>query len=150
MSKVPQNIVIKETKDFETFTVEKTSSELNTNVETGLSEEEAKVRLEKYGPNKLEEKKKKTWIKIFFEQLNNPMIFVLFGAILVTLIVSIYETIHLSSLLNDPTNPELIHFLTNNGYTSINQINWFLDVGDWPDVLIILAVVFINSIIGTV
>lgn len=116
---------------FETLSVKQTEEALKTNIENGLTSEEAKKRLEKYGPNKLEEKKKKSWIKIFFEQMNNPMIFVLFAAIAVTIGVSIYETVN---ALNDPTFSG----------------NMFLDVGDWPDVIIILAVIIMNSIIGTV
>lgn len=101
-----------------------------TDKEKGLSEEEAQRRLEQFGPNKLEEKKKKSWIRIFFEQMNNPMIYVLFAAVAITIGVSIYETIKAA----------------NSGFEG----NYFLDVGDWPDVLIIMAVVIMNSIIGTV
>ena len=52
------------------------------------------------------------------------MIYVLFAAILVTIGISIYETV-------------------------INGFDFF-NVGDWPDVIIILAVIVMNSIIGTV
>ena len=86
--------------------------------------------MEKYGPNKLQEKKKKPWYVIFLEQMNDPMIFVLFGAIAVTLGISIYETI----------------VAVKAGFTG----NFFFEVGDWPDVVIILAVVLLNAVIGTV
>ena len=122
---------------FETLTIEQTEKLLETNVETGLTSEEAKVRLEKYGPNKLQEKKKKSWIRVFFEQMNNPMIFVLFAAIAVTIGISIFETVNAA----------------NNGWldaTGKPIANPFLDVGDWPDVVIILAVILLNAIIGTV
>ena len=123
----------------ETLTKEKTINHFETNIDEGLSDEEAKIRLEKYGPNKLEEKKKKSAIRIFFEQMNDPMIFVLFGAIIVTIIISIYETV----------------IAVQNGGIIVNGelkpvSNWFLDVGDWPDVVIILAVVVLNAVIGTV
>ena len=117
---------------YESLTIQQTTEALQTDVEKGLSTEEAKKRLEKYGPNKLQEKKKKSWLRIFFEQMNNPMIFVLFAAVAVTIGVSIYETIT----------------AIQGGGEGIN--NWFLDVGDWPDVVIILAVVLLNSVIGTV
>ncbi len=110
---------------YETLSVEETASSLNTNLETGLTSEEAKARYEKYGPNKLQEKKKKSWIVIFFEQMNNPMIYVLFAAIAVTIGVSIFETVQAGAFD-------------------------FFGAGDWPDVFIILAVIIMNSIIGTV
>ncbi len=98
---------------------------LESDKEKGLTSEEAKARLERFGPNKLQEQKKKSWIQIFFEQMANPMIYVLFGAVAITIAVSTYETIKHGSFD-------------------------FLNVGDWPDVIIILAVVILNSIIGTV
>lgn len=110
---------------FETKTISDVEKELETNYETGLSKEEAARRLEKYGLNKLEEKKKKSWIRIFFEQMNNPMIFVLFAAIAVTIGVSIYETVKAGRFS-------------------------FLEIGDWPDVVIVLAVILLNSFIGTI
>lgn len=115
---------------YETLSTKQVEEALQTNIETGLSGEEANERLLKYGPNKLQEKKKKSWIRIFFEQMNNPMIFVLFAAIAVTIGVSIFETVT----------------AIKEGYSG----NIFLDKGDWPDVLIILAVIILNSIIGTV
>ena len=78
---------------FEQKTSNEVIASLNSDAEKGLSSIEAKARLEKYGPNKLQEKKKKSWIRIFFEQMNNPMIFVLFAAIAVMIGVSIYETV---------------------------------------------------------
>ncbi len=110
---------------FETKTISQLEKELDTNYETGLSKEEAARRLEVNGLNKLAEKKKKSWIRIFFEQMNNPMIFVLFAAIAVTIGVSIYETIKAGRFS-------------------------FLEVGDWPDVVIVLAVILLNSLIGTI
>ena len=112
-------------KEFETMTGEQVQEFFQTDPENGLTSEEAKARLEKYGPNKLEEKKKKSWIVIFFEQMANPMIYVLFGAVAITIGVSIYETIKHGAFD-------------------------FLNVGDWPDIIIILAVIILNSVIGTV
>ena len=56
--------------------------------------------------------------------MNDSMIFVLFAAILVTIGVSIYET--------------------------VKQGFDFFNVGDWPDVIIILAVILMNAFIGTI
>ena len=44
--------------NFETSTFDETVSFLHSDSENGLSDTEAKERLAKYGPNKLEEKKK--------------------------------------------------------------------------------------------
>lgn len=109
---------------FEQKTSNEVIASLDSDAEKGLSSIEAKARLEKYGPNKLQEKKKKSWIRIFFEQMNNPMIFVLFAAIAVMIGVSIYETVK-------------------EGFD-------FLGVGDWPDIVIVLAVILLNSVIGTI
>ncbi|MCR5741987.1 MAG: HAD-IC family P-type ATPase, partial [Gammaproteobacteria bacterium] len=109
---------------FETLTIKDSLSSLEVDKEKGLSSDEVKARLEKFGENKLQEKKKESIIKIFFSQMNDSMIFVLFAAILVTIIISIYETVK-------------------NGFD-------FFNVGDWPDVIIILAVILMNAVIGTV
>lgn len=144
MAKQKDNPTEKKKKDkiaFETLTVKQTEEALKTNIKTGLSEEEARTRLEKYGKNQLEEKKKKSWIRIFFEQMNNPMIYVLFAAIVVTLGISIFETI------NCAHNGWMIE-----GENGVLEpvTNVFLQVGDWPDVIIILAVIILNAVIGTV
>ncbi len=129
MGQKKETEVLNSTKEFsnvipETLTIEQIEKEFKTDFKKGLTSEEAFARLEKFGPNKLAEKKKKTWIQIFFEQMANPMIYVLFAAIAVTIGISIYETV--------------LH-----GFD-------FLEVGDWPDVVIIVAVILMNSIIGTV
>ena len=114
---------------FETLNNKQLAEAFETDLEKGLTSEQAKTRLEKNGENKLAEKKKKSVIRMFFEQMKDPMIYVLFAAIALTIGVSIYETL--------TEDPALVS-------------NWFLDVGDWPDVIIIMAVIIINSIIGTV
>lgn len=114
---------------FETLNSKQLAEAFETDLEKGLTTEQAKTRLEKNGENKLAEKKKKSVIRMFFEQMKDPMIYVLFAAIALTIGVSIYETL--------TADPALVS-------------NWFLDVGDWPDVIIIMAVIIINSIIGTV
>ncbi len=122
---------------FETLSVSETEKALSTNIKEGLSSEEAKRRLEKFGKNKLAEKKKKTPFGIFLEQLNNPMIFVLFAAIFVTIAISVFETVSAARA----------------GWIGANGLpitNPFMQVGDWPDVVIILAVILLNGIIGTV
>ncbi len=134
---------------FETLSVKQVEEALKTDIEKGLSSQEAKERLERFGPNKLQEKKKKSWIRIFFEQMNNPMIFVLFAAIIVTVGISIFETINLVDAIKH-NSEHWIKFMADNNITSASQVNWFLDVGDWPDVAIILAVILLNAVIGTI
>ena len=136
MNEELKELNVSSTTAYETMTVEQSAQALQTDLENGLTTEEAQRRLEKYGPNKLQEKKKKSWIRIFFEQMNNPMIFVLFAAIAVTIGISVFETIQAA-------NAGWMH----NG-EKINNV--FLEVGDWPDVVIILAVIILNAVIGTV
>ena len=58
---------------------------LGTRESTGLSEEEADRRREKYGENCLKDHKKKSMAALFFEQLNDPLIYILMAAIAVSL-----------------------------------------------------------------
>ena len=64
--------------------------ELNVNPSTGLTIEEAKARLEKYGENKLKGKPKKNLIYLFFAQLKDMLIYVLLGAAVITLVIGEY------------------------------------------------------------
>lgn len=58
---------------------------LKSSRETGLSDEEAKVRLGQYGPNQLKEQKKKGIAALFIEQLCDPLIYILMAAIAISL-----------------------------------------------------------------
>lgn len=60
--------------------------ELNVNSKTGLSTEEAKNRLEKYGLNKLKGKPKKSLLQLFLAQLKDVLIYVLIGAAVINII----------------------------------------------------------------
>lgn len=115
--------------NFETLTSEQIVERLKTDRKHGLTEEEAAKRLEANGKNKLAEKAKDPWYKIFFAQFNDAMIFVLFAAILVTAAISIYDTVK---------------------WLRAGNAFDFFGVGDWPDVIIILCVVLINAVLGTV
>lgn len=64
--------------------------ELDVKLETGLSEAEVQTRQEKYGPNKLQEAKKKSLLSLFFSQLNDALIYVLLAAAFVTVLVHEY------------------------------------------------------------
>ena len=116
-------------QSFETKSIEETKEILKTDLTKGLTLEEVKIRQAKYGKNELKEKEKDSFIKIFLSQLKDPMIYVLFAAIAVTIVVSIYETVK-TIREGKPFD--------------------FLSVGDWPDVIIILAVIILNAAIGTI
>ena len=57
----------------------------------GLTQEEAKARLKKFGLNRLPEKPPPSWFVIFFSQLKNPLVYILVGAGLVTLVLRDYS-----------------------------------------------------------
>ena len=118
-----------EVKAYECLNKEEVIKDLGTNIEMGLSLTEAEKRLNEYGENILKEKKKDGPFKIFLSQLMDPMIYVLFAAIAVTVGVSIYETVKV---------------IKEGGAFD------FFSTGDWPDVIIILIVILMNAFIGTI
>ncbi|MFR7772971.1 MAG: cation-translocating P-type ATPase [Lachnospiraceae bacterium] len=67
--------------------VEELYKELNTSI-SGLTEEEANKRLEKYGENKLVERKKKSNFIIFLNQFNDLMIILLIFASVFSAVIS--------------------------------------------------------------
>ncbi|MDQ3089628.1 MAG: HAD-IC family P-type ATPase [bacterium] len=80
-----------EEKKFWNLSVEDTARLFETDIENGLSAEEAKERLVTFGKNALETSKRATWLPIFFNQLKSPLIFVLILAGIVTLSISHYK-----------------------------------------------------------
>ena len=94
--------------------------ELQVDVKQGLSTEEASARIQQYGLNKLEEKKKKPLILIFLANFNDPMIFILLAAAVLSIGVSLYNTL-------------------------VNGESF-----DFADPIIIMGVVILNAIISTV
>ena len=60
---------------------------LNSNEKKGLSEEEVKQRLEKYGRNTLPQPRKKTIFTMFLEQFKDFLVLILVGAALVSLLL---------------------------------------------------------------
>ena len=111
---------------FETKSAKEVLKELDSNVEQGLTSEEAGKRLLKYGPNKLPEKKKTPLFLVFLSQFNDPMIFILLAAAVLSVAISIYQLLS-PSVTEKPTTMEII-----------------------SDPAIILAVVILNAVIGTV
>ena len=106
---------------FENKTIAQIENELNASTSDGLSTSEASDRLLKNGFNKLEEKKKKHWILVFLGQFNDPMVYVLLAAAVLSIAVSAYS-----------------------------YFSGLSESFDWIDTVIILGVVVLNSIIGTV
>lgn len=75
--------------NFHTKTAVQTVKELQTNIHDGLSSSEAKKRLQKYGPNKLYEKKKKGLLSKFISQFSDFMVLIL----LITAAISFFTAI---------------------------------------------------------
>lgn len=59
--------------------------QLESDAKCGLTMEEAARRAEQYGSNRLEEKKKKGFLLLFWEQLNDPLIYILLAAVAISL-----------------------------------------------------------------
>ena len=64
---------------------------LESDVETGLTTQQVKERQEKFGKNKLQEKKKKSWVRRFFEQFKDAMIIILIIAAIVSFVIACIE-----------------------------------------------------------
>lgn len=63
---------------------EQVIEELKSDAENGLTSDEVSIRLQKFGPNKLKDKKKKSILWLLFEQINDPLIYILLAAALVS------------------------------------------------------------------
>lgn len=100
------------------FETAKRALELTRSTADGLSESEARVRLERNGKNKLVEAKSKSFLRRFAEQLADPMIIILIVAAVISAATTVYENRSTGSV-SFPT-----------------------------DTVIILAVVLINAILG--
>ena len=74
-----------------TMTKEEVARSLRTDIENGLTEAEAKNRIEKYGQNKLEEKNKTSIIIRFLMQFNDFMIIILFIAAGISAVMAYIE-----------------------------------------------------------
>lgn len=73
-----------------TKSVDDVLNELSVDRSQGLSEEEAKIRLQKDGLNKLTTKKKDSILRLFILQLKDWLIYVLFAAVIITIIMGEY------------------------------------------------------------
>jgi Ca2+-transporting ATPase len=70
--------------------IEDVLRELKVDPLTGLSDEESRARLEKYGANRVKKKEKKTVLRMFIEQLQDWLIYILFAAVIITLFMGEY------------------------------------------------------------
>jgi len=70
--------------------IEEVLAEISVDPSKGLSDDEAKIRLEIYGPNKLKAKKKKSIFLMFVLQLQDWLIYILFAAVIITLFLGQY------------------------------------------------------------
>ena len=93
--------------------------------EKGLSSAEAAKRLEKYGPNKLKEAPKPTWMQRFLAQLKDPMLIILMIAAAVSAATTVIDFLQLPQ-------PRDIGHLTEG----------------LVEVAIIVVVVLLNAILG--
>lgn len=99
---------------------EEVAEKLNTTVETGLTENDAQKRLEKYGRNELIKEKGKTAWQIFISQFKDFLIYLLIFAIIISIIIGIYE----STTSGEPFPSEYI------------------------DAIVIAAILIVNAILG--
>lgn len=76
---------------YENKTAAETLKALSTNKENGLNDEEVEKRRAQYGPNKLEEKKKKSAFLIFIGEFKDPMTLILLAAAIISLVVGILQ-----------------------------------------------------------
>ena len=95
--------------------------------ENGLSTGQAQQRLEKYGPNKLKEGEKPTWLQRFLAQLKDPMLIILMIAALVSAATTVIDFMQL------PEPRDAGHL-----------VEGLVEVG------IIVIVVLLNAILGVI
>ena len=72
---------------FEQYSIQQTAEELKTDALKGLETREAAVRLSRDGRNEMRGPRKKTVIESFLEQLNDPLIYVLIVAAVVSVLL---------------------------------------------------------------
>ena len=99
------------------------NQEVLKNVESsdeGLTSEEAQTRLEKNGKNKLQEAQKESLFKKFLNSISDPMIIMLIAAAIIQAIVNVL------------------------------QMHGKFNISDFADVIVILAVVIINTIMSLI
>lgn len=77
-------------KEFYKLPVSEVEGILKADKEKGLGKEDAEKRLDIYGSNILERKKKKTVFDRFLDQVKNPLIYILTAALIITILLEEY------------------------------------------------------------
>ena len=67
------------------LSAEETYSEFDSD-NSGLSDEQVSRKQKKHGKNEIEGKKQKSLFRLFFEQVNNPIIYLLLGAVVISFV----------------------------------------------------------------
>lgn len=80
----------KETVHYYNQSIEDVLSALDVDPKLGLNPADLEDRLQRFGKNKLNEQKRKSIFKIFLEQLNDALIYVLFVAVAITIFMGEY------------------------------------------------------------
>ena len=80
-----------EQMSFWALTAEETASALQTNKQSGLSEEEAEKRLKVFGQNVIEQPRRAAGLAIFLNQFKSPLILILCFAALTTFFIAHYR-----------------------------------------------------------
>lgn len=78
-------------KNFFSKNVDDSVKELNSNISTGLSPQEAEKRLKEYGHNRLQGAKEKSMLEMFLAQFKDFLVIILIIAAIVSMVVGIME-----------------------------------------------------------
>lgn len=92
---------------------------LQTSLETGLTEAEARRRLQQYGFNELVQRKKTSALEVFLNQFKDFLVYLLFFAIGVSVVVGFYE-----------------------------QYVLHVEASSFVDALVILVILVVNAVLG--
>ena len=76
---------------WQSFNINEVARKLRTSIERGLSSEEAEIRKNKHGPNKLEERKKESLFLRFIKEFKDFMIIILIIAAIISAAVSFMQ-----------------------------------------------------------
>ncbi|KKK45636.1 MAG: Calcium-transporting ATPase 1 [Candidatus Lokiarchaeum sp. GC14_75] len=96
------------------------AKQMETSIENGLTGQETQKRLERFGRNELTKEKGKTALQIFIGQFKDFLIYLLIFAILISIVIGIYESIKIPG-------------------------EW---PSEYTDALVILTILIVNAVLG--